>query len=94
MQLVVSELVTNSLHCAFGPVQVALAEQDGGVLVEVFDESPRLPSLVDGGADATSGQGIAIIDAIADQWGARHEIGDLDGNTVLGKVVWAVLTPC
>lgn len=88
--LVVSELVTNALRCTYGRVHVGLTSLDAGLLVEVFDESLRRPSVIDADPDATSGRGIAIVEAVADRWGVRDEVAE----SVLGKVVWAVIAPC
>jgi anti-sigma regulatory factor (Ser/Thr protein kinase) len=86
--LVVSELVTNALRCTFGRTHVALCHLGGGTLVEVFDESPLRPSVLDAPPDATSGRGIAIVEAVSDRWGVRPD------GLELGKVVWAVISPC
>jgi len=82
---VVSELVTNAIRHTFGAVQLGLADVDGDVLVEVFDESLRVPSVVDAGDDATSGRGLAIVAALSRGWGAE----ELARDGRVGKVVWA-----
>jgi anti-sigma regulatory factor (Ser/Thr protein kinase) len=43
MVLVASELVTNALQHASGPIVMVLQQRDETVLVEVADVSPALP---------------------------------------------------
>lgn len=85
--LVVSELVTNALQCTFGRVQLGMVDTGRAVRVEVFDESPRLPTVVDAADGDTSGRGLAIVDAVSTRWGAGHHARD--GR--FGKLVWATL---
>lgn len=85
--LVVSELVGNSVRHARpradGTLLVAWRIAASQLLIEVTDGGGGEPVLRAAGADAPSGRGIAIIDAVARQWGHRHE----DGETT----VWATL---
>lgn len=92
--LVVSELVTDALRCTSGRVHVALTTLGSGLLIEVFDERPPQPRVVDAPDVASSGRGIAIVEAGTDRWGVRHEFADAGEEKVLGKVVWAVISPC
>jgi anti-sigma regulatory factor (Ser/Thr protein kinase) len=79
--LIVTELVTNAVtHAAAAPTFTA--GFDGTtVRVEVFDDGPGRPRLCRVDATATSGRGIALVDAVADRWG----VDEVDG----GKTVWA-----
>lgn len=79
-QLLVSELVTNSVRHAGTPVRLTVRRADGGLRVEVADGSkgrPR-PHLPDAGAEA--GRGLFLLDQLARAWGVRDERG--------GKAVW------
>jgi anti-sigma regulatory factor (Ser/Thr protein kinase) len=82
--LVVSELVTNAIRQADGPVRVRLAAEPGELLVEVFDSGHRLPIPSDGDPQSTRGRGLQLIDALCEDWGVREELR--------GKTVWARLT--
>ena len=87
-QLVVSELVTNSLEHAgvssADTLRLSIGPVHGGVRVEVEDTgsdgviAPRAPDLVSGG-----GFGLNVVAALATRWGV-----DRDGTTR----VWAELT--
>ena len=81
--LLVSELVTNSvLHG--GPPLVVAVDCDGSALqVRVRDGSPELPAPRVAGPEAENGRGMALVDAMSDNWGVER-----DEN---GKHVWFVL---
>jgi signal transduction histidine kinase len=85
-QLVVSELVTNAVRYAGGEVTVTL-RRDGEhhVVVAVRDDSPYQPHLMHVGDSATSGRGLAIVDAVALRWDVC--LHGPAGQT--GKTVWA-----
>ena len=82
-ELVVSELVTNAARQSEDPVDVVLACEGPVLRIEVTDTSHRMPVLPveDVDADATSGRGLLLVDALADRWGVQSE--------GLGKRVWA-----
>jgi serine phosphatase RsbU (regulator of sigma subunit) len=78
-QLLASELVTNALRYAEGPVTLRLIRE--GVLVcEVADSSPALPRLQHTGGEDERGRGLQIVSRLAHRWGSRR--------TQEGKVVW------
>ncbi|MFF7374204.1 ATP-binding protein [Streptomyces massasporeus] len=87
VQLCASELVTNVIrHVREGaPVTVRVWELEGGrVRLGVTDPEPRaLPVLVAAGAEAESGRGLALLDALALRWGVEQEAGR--------KTVWCEL---
>jgi anti-sigma regulatory factor (Ser/Thr protein kinase) len=85
--LVATELVTNAVRHTVGRVQVAIAEMDGEIVLHVFDESLELPNPLLAKPDDRVGHGLAIIDALADRWGAEHVT--LHGRA--GKIVWAAI---
>lgn len=87
MVLLASELVTNALQHTMGQVLVEAGETDDTVVVQVHDESPDLPNPLLAKPDELGGRGLAVIAALADEWGAAHTT--FDGHP--GKVVWAAV---
>lgn len=81
-ELVVSELATNaSLHVGRRFI-VELTQVDHTVRVAVLDRSHTAPAPTpDWSADATSGRGMHLVEALSERWGT-----DLRED---GKVVWA-----
>lgn len=97
-ELLVSELVTNSLRYASGPIGVRLVRPrpDGapeaddsaasrvpvppGLLVEVSDPLPDLPTERGAGPDDEGGRGLQLVACSARRWGTRR------GKS--GKTVW------
>ena len=85
--LLVSELVTNSLRHATGPIGVRLVRPEGvgGVLlVEVSDPLPDPPRERVADLDDESGRGLQLVAHAARRWGTRP------GAT--GKTVWFELS--
>jgi serine phosphatase RsbU (regulator of sigma subunit)/anti-sigma regulatory factor (Ser/Thr protein kinase) len=78
-QLLVSELVTNAIRYAEGPVTLRLIKE-GALVCEVFDSSPALPKLLHAAKDDETGRGLQIVSKLSGRWGARRTNG--------GKVVW------
>ncbi|MBD0745260.1 anti-sigma regulatory factor [Streptomyces sp. CBMA152] len=79
--LLVSELVTNSLRYASGPIGVRMAcLEPGALLVEVSDPLPEEPVERDAGPDDEGGRGLQLVACSARRWGTRR------GRT--GKTVW------
>ncbi|WP_405388820.1 ATP-binding protein [Streptomyces sp. NBC_01102] len=90
--LLVSELVTNSLCYASGPIGVRLvrphpggagadAGSDGqGLLVEVSDPLPDPPTERTAGPEDEGGRGLQLVACSARRWGTRR------GKS--GKTVW------
>lgn len=87
--LVVSELVTNAVLHALGPVVVEAAFADGStaeapaVRVVVSDGSPVAPTMRADSEGASTGRGLALVAALARRWGVEAE-----GS---GKAVWVEL---
>ena len=82
---VVGELTANAVVHAATDFSVALVIGAGTVRVEVFDADTHPPVLVGVDADATSGRGVLIVAAMADEWGWRTAAR----RGMRGKVVWA-----
>jgi anti-sigma regulatory factor (Ser/Thr protein kinase) len=80
--LLVSELVTNSLRHATGPIGVRVVRPVGAtaLLVEVSDPLPDLPCERAAGPDEEGGRGLRLVASSSRRWGTRP--GDS------GKTVW------
>ncbi|MFD7016016.1 ATP-binding protein [Streptomyces sp. NPDC059161] len=79
--LLVSELVTNALRHASGPIGVRLDRlDDDTLLVEVSDPLPDAPVERVAAIDDEGGRGIQLVACSAQRWGTRR------GRT--GKTVW------
>ncbi|MFD9435240.1 ATP-binding protein [Streptomyces sp. NPDC060002] len=73
-QLCMSELVSNVItHVGPGtPATLAVSMSGVHLRIEVHDPDARaLPTLLDANAEAESGRGMALVDAIADRWGVQ-----------------------
>ncbi|MFD8520344.1 ATP-binding protein [Streptomyces capillispiralis] len=72
-----NELVTNAVtHCrvSFAHVMVSLTLCGPELVLEVADpDRDRLPRLHDPGPDEEGGRGLALVAALADDWGHRQE---------------------
>ncbi|MFV8129256.1 ATP-binding protein [Streptomyces syringium] len=83
--LLVSELVTNSLRYASGPIGVRMYSHAGPVLlVEVSDPLPDPPRERVAEPDDEGGRGLQLVALASRRWGTRR------GNT--GKTVWFELS--
>ena len=97
VELVVSELVTNAVRVSTGPdgrpkydpktgmqrVHLRLSSDRTHVLIEVWDQDPRLPIARAAGPDDESGRGLTLVEALCERWDCGMRPG-WDG-----KVVWA-----
>ncbi|NEA53280.1 SpoIIE family protein phosphatase [Streptomyces sp. SID13666] len=81
--LVISELVTNAVRFATGPITVRLIKTGHSLLCEVGDTSNGRPRLGRGGLLDDSGRGLRVVHKLTTRWGVRW--------TDTGKVVWAEL---
>ncbi|NJP42504.1 SpoIIE family protein phosphatase [Actinacidiphila epipremni] len=77
--LLVSELVTNSLRYAHGPIGVRMV-RGGSLLVEVSDPLPDPPRERTTTAEDEGGRGLQLVAGASRRWGTRHG--------PLGKTVW------
>ncbi|MEE1939239.1 SpoIIE family protein phosphatase [Streptomyces sp. TRM 70361] len=77
--LLVSELVTNSLRHAHGPIGVRMV-RGSSLLVEVSDPLPVPPRERTATADDEGGRGIQLVARAARRWGTRYG--------PIGKTVW------
>ncbi|WP_269664857.1 ATP-binding SpoIIE family protein phosphatase [Streptacidiphilus rugosus] len=77
--LLASELVTNAVRHACGPIRLRLRVADGELGLEVTDGSPVPPRARRARSDEGSGRGLRLVDALATSWGSR---ANQDGKTV------------
>ncbi|MCM2580331.1 SpoIIE family protein phosphatase [Streptomyces meridianus] len=78
-ELVVSELVTNAVRHASGPVQLRLI-RDRTLLCEVSDTGHTSPHLRHAAQDDEGGRGLFIVAQLVHKWGTRY--------TTAGKTIW------
>lgn len=69
--LTANELVTNAILHARTELHLFVRLQGQAVRIEVADHSDQLPVHRHVGDDATSGRGIALLDALAARWGVE-----------------------
>jgi anti-sigma regulatory factor (Ser/Thr protein kinase) len=81
--LVVSELVTNSVRHARGPIVLHLWDQTDGVRVGVSDGSTNVALNEPARPDATGGRGLSLVERFSSSWGS--DVND----TETGKLTWA-----
>jgi serine phosphatase RsbU (regulator of sigma subunit)/PAS domain-containing protein/anti-sigma regulatory factor (Ser/Thr protein kinase) len=78
-ELVVSELVTNAIQYAHGPVELRLI-RDRSLICEVTDPSNTQPRLVKATDTDEGGRGLFIVAQCTNRWGCRY------GRS--GKTIW------
>jgi hypothetical protein len=81
LEVLTSEVVANAVTHAGTEVTVEVQAGNGRARVEVHDGSAALPRLQAPGFNLRTGRGLAIVAALADDWG----YWPIAGN---GKVVW------
>ncbi|WP_245608144.1 SpoIIE family protein phosphatase [Streptomyces hokutonensis] len=79
-ELVVSELVTNAIRHAAGPIRLRLI-LERTLICEVFDASDSAPHLRHPRSADEGGRGLFLISQFTRRWGTRYT-GD-------GKIIWA-----
>ena len=78
--LLVSELVTNAVVHARGPICVTVHTDAHWVRIEVEDPGHRRPVLRAATLDAVDGRGLLVVDKLATDWGTEQR--------ATHKVVW------
>ncbi|MES4907021.1 SpoIIE family protein phosphatase [Streptomyces sp. NPDC000395] len=81
-ELVLSELITNAIRYAAGPIRVQLL-RDRNLICEVSDTSSTSPHLRYAATTDEGGRGLFLVAQFAERWGTRY--------TTEGKVIWAEL---
>ncbi|WPB88808.1 ATP-binding protein [Streptomyces malaysiensis] len=86
-ELLVSELVTNALRHAGGPIRLTLSRcsVDRAFRCEVADEGPGQPRVCRPCDEDEGGRGLHLLDMLSRCWGSTC--------TAAGKVVWFELHP-
>ncbi|KUM95197.1 histidine kinase [Streptomyces cellostaticus] len=79
LELILSELVTNAIRYATGPISVRLI-RDRSLICEVSDGSSVSPHLRRATTMDEGGRGLFLVAQFADRWGTRY--------TADGKVIW------
>ncbi|MFD4598259.1 SpoIIE family protein phosphatase [Streptomyces sp. NPDC058464] len=85
LELILSELVTNAIRHATGPVGVRLI-RDRSLICEVSDGSSVSPHLRRATTMDEGGRGLFLVAQFADRWGTRY--------TADGKVIWTEQRLC
>ncbi len=82
VELLTSELVTNAVKYGRGDeVLVRLARAGDGIRVEVHDENPVRPQVLDPAREQAGGRGMRLVSMLAQTWGVEQHPHD-------GKSVW------
>ncbi|MEL5953542.1 SpoIIE family protein phosphatase [Streptomyces sp. CLV115] len=79
-ELVISELVTNAIRYASGPIRLRLIK-DEGLTCEVSDGSSTSPHLRRARVFDEGGRGLFLVAELTQRWGTRY--------TRTGKTIWA-----
>lgn len=78
-ELVVSELVTNAIRHASGPIRLRLI-MSRTLVCEVWDASPTAPHLRHPKTTDEGGRGLFLVSQFTQRWGTRY--------TQDGKIIW------
>ena len=78
--LLASEMATNATLHARTDFEVRVRVLPDSLRVEVRDWNTRFPTVSEVDAGATTGRGLALVNALAEDWGVEHRDG--------GKAVW------
>ncbi|WP_244304197.1 SpoIIE family protein phosphatase [Streptomyces lydicus] len=79
-ELILSELITNAIRYATGPIRVRLL-YDRTLICEVSDTSSTSPHLRYAADEDEGGRGLFLVSQLAQHWGTRY--------TPEGKIIWA-----
>ncbi|MFJ9413582.1 SpoIIE family protein phosphatase [Streptomyces sp. NPDC101227] len=82
-ELILSELITNAILYATGPIRVRLLH-DRTLICEVSDTSSTSPYLRYAAVEDEGGRGLFLVSQLAQHWGTRY--------TPEGKIIWAEQT--
>lgn len=80
VELLASEVVTNAVLHAGTDLHVRVVREGRGVRIEVSDGASGSPTRRHYSAEAATGRGLGLVEALASRWGTRAERG--------GKTVW------
>jgi anti-sigma regulatory factor (Ser/Thr protein kinase) len=74
-QLLVSELVSNAVLHAMGPVLLTVSLRDGHLRIEVVNHGAGTPRKRNATAADLSGRGLQLVDKLATGWGSTVDGG-------------------
>ena len=80
VELLASEVVTNAVLHAGTELHVRVFQANGGVRIEVTDGARGAPTRRNYSAEAATGRGMGLVEALASDWGTTAQKG--------GKTVW------
>ena len=80
VELLASEVVTNAVLHAGTELHVRVLQANGGVRIEVSDGAGGAPTRRHYSAEAATGRGMGLVEALASDWGTTAQGG--------GKTVW------
>lgn len=84
-ELLASELLTNALRHTTGPAALKLRQSGRSFRLGAWDTDPTPPTVTTPALTPTSGRGLHLVDAYADDWGWFT----VNGNS--GKYIWCEL---
>ncbi|MFI1166931.1 SpoIIE family protein phosphatase [Streptomyces sp. NPDC020801] len=79
-ELVVSELVTNAIRYATGPIRLRLIKDQSSLICEVSDGASTTPHMRRARLSDEGGRGLLLVAQLTERWGTRH--------TSTGKTIW------
>ncbi|TWP52066.1 ATP-binding protein [Lentzea tibetensis] len=82
-QLVVTELVSNGIDHAEGPLELTVRRAGSGMFISVRDRSSALPQVRPVDPSSARGRGMQLVSALSVEWGTEPQPS--------GKAVWALL---
>lgn len=85
VELMVSELATNSVRHARSEFELAIEDSGGQIRVEVRDSGHGQPTLQAPAPEEASGRGLRIVEAMSEAWGVIRAPD--------AKTVWFTLSP-
>lgn len=80
VELLASEIVTNAVLHAGTELHVRVLQAGGGIRIEVSDGAGGAPRQRHYSAEAATGRGMGLVEALASDWGTTPRSG--------GKTVW------
>jgi anti-sigma regulatory factor (Ser/Thr protein kinase) len=81
VELMVSELATNSIRHAHAAFELMVANIEGEIRIEVTDGADGEPRMRRAGPEDPTGRGLQIVNLLSDAWGVEHRADT-------GKTVW------
>lgn len=84
VQLMVSELATNSIRHAKTGFHLVITRKPDSVRIEVTDLAGGIPTVRSPGPTDPTGRGLAIVEMLSDAWGVEYA-------TATDKTVWFTL---